>query len=313
MLNKKIDSNFIISIIGLPALLVVFFTIFGGNRFFSFINFFNIIQQSVAPSFVVWGICFVMIMGSYDMTPGVTIILSSMISTLLAIKLGYIGLLLGGILTGLIIGAINGFSFLLFKVPSVILTIGLVMIYEILSSVLSKGRGLYLPDGLGLLSHAPYNLIIWIIGGVIAYFLYNRTTIGLHIQTLGSSEKIAKNAGVNIGKTKLIGFLICAIFGGIGGVFYQSYGRFVQPQIGLTSLLLVFPALTGFFYALAISKRVNIIIAVVVGQLTINLLMNGLIIIKLPTTIQQMVMGALLICVVAFGPRGSSKNTLIVK
>ena len=125
-------------------------------------------------------------------------------------------------------------------------------------------------------------------------------------------QKNRQNAGVNIGKTKLIGFNLCDFLEELG-VFYQSYGRFVQPQIGLTSLLLVFPALTGFFYALAISKRVNIIIAVVVGQLTINLLMNGLIIIKLPTTIQQMVMGALLICVVAFGPRGSSKNTLIVK
>ncbi len=307
--NKYLSM--IYSICGVPVLLIIFFTIFGGSRFFSLNNFFNIIQQSVAPSLVVWGICFVMIMNSYDMSPGVTIILASMISTIMAIKYGYVGLIFGGVMTGMIIGTLNGFCFLLFKVPSVILTIGLVMIYEILSCMISNGRGIYLPDTFGRLSYVPYNLILWIIGGTIAYFLYNRTIIGLHIQTLGSSEKIAKNGGVDLNKTKFMGFLICAVFGGLGGVMYQSYGHFVQPQIGLTSLVLLFPALTGFFYALAISKKVNIIIAVAVGQITLNLLMNGLIIIKLPTTIQQIVMGGLLIFVVAIGPRGSNAGDII--
>jgi len=284
-----------------PIAVIVLFSILAHEKFLSARNLFVVFQQSIAPCFSVWGICFVMIMGSYDMTPGVTIILTSMIGTVLSMKFGYVGLIVGGVLAGIVIGVINGFVFTRLRIPSVISTVGLVMVYEVVASLVSKGKGLYLPDQYGELSHFPYNTIFFVVGFFIAYILYSNTKIGLHIQATGHSEKISKDIGINIPRTKFIAFILCAVFGSLGGVLYQSYGRFVQPQIGLTSLVLIFPPLCGFFFALALSKWVNLIVAVVVGELTINLLLNGLIIVGFTTPMQQIALGVVLISVVAIG------------
>jgi ribose transport system permease protein len=301
MMDLRRIAKKIFSISVSPLAVIVLFSILAHEKFLSANNLFIVFQQSIAPCFSVWGICFVMIMGSYDMTPGVTIIVASMIGTVLSVQYGYIGLIVGGIVAGVLIGVLNGIVFTRLRIPSVISTVGLVMVYEVVASMVSKGKGLYLPDQYGELSHFPYNTIFFVIGFFIAYVLYSNTRIGLHIQAMGHSEKIAKDIGINIPKTKFLAYVICAIFGGLGGILYQSYGRFVQPQLGLTSLVLIFPPLCGFFFALALSKWINLILAVVVGQFTINLLLNGLIIVGFPTPMQQIVLGIVLISVVAIG------------
>lgn len=305
--KKRNIFNKVINIILVPLLLLIIFFIVGGTNFLSVRNLMVIVQQSVAPSFIVWGLCFAMTMGIFDLTPGVIIILGSMIATILAIKIGYTGLIIGGLGVGTIIGIFNGTIFLKLRIPSMIVTVGMVMIYEVLASLYSKGQGIYLPDGLQRLAQLPYNVILWIGVFIIVFILYNRTSIGIHMKAISGSERTAGNAGINTKKTKFFGFLFCGLLAGLAGILYQSYGRYVEPQVGMNSLAIVFPSLTGFFYALSISRWVNLIIAVLIGQVTIALLMNGLIIVGFPSTVQQIALGILLITTVAASVKGQKE------
>lgn len=53
---------------------------------------------------------------------------------------------------------------------------------------------------------------MYIIGFVLAYFLFNRTNIGLNIRAVGSNEKVAASMGIDKKETIFIGALIGGIF-----------------------------------------------------------------------------------------------------
>lgn len=288
-----------------PLSLLVVFTVVSGTRFLSISNLLLISQQTIAPSIIVWGLCFAMSMSILDLSPGAVIVLGGMVGTVLGIQFGYPGLLLGAVGVGLLIGIVNGSAFLLLRIPSIIVTVGLVMVYEVVASLFSGGQGVFLPSHLIALAVFPWNLVIWASAFAIAYFLYNYTVFGAHIQAVGESERIANSVGLSVDFSKFIGFVIAATFAGLGAVLYQSYGRFVEPQSSLSSLALIFVPLAGFFYALSISRWVNLIVAVVIGELTIMMLLNGLIIAGVDSTWQQVALGIVLIMVTAIAARNS--------
>jgi len=294
----------------LPVALFILFSLVCGKRFLSLTNLLVILQQSIAPTIIVWAMCFTMTMSIFDLTLGVVIILAGILGTVAGTGLGYPGLLLGGIATGAVIGSVNGIAFLGLRIPSIIVTVGMVMIAEVLAVVYTNAGGVYLPAGLERMARIPYNLVVIAVCAVIVYYLFTKTALGLRMRAIGSSERIASHVGVNVRKTKFLGFVICGAFAGLAGVLYQSYGRYVEPLMGMASLALIFTPLTGFFYALSVSGAINIIVAVVIGQITITLLMNGLIIVGFPSAVQQIVVGVMLIIVIAFNAR---KSDAVVK
>ena len=54
-------------------------------------------------------------------------------------NLGYFGLIVGGILTGTIVGLLNGIFYVKLRIPSMIVTTGLALIYESLANYMAGG------------------------------------------------------------------------------------------------------------------------------------------------------------------------------
>lgn len=286
-----------------PLALLLAFTIASGTRFLSVSNLLSIAQQTIAPSIVVWGLCFALTMSILDLSPGVVIVLGGMVGTTLGIRFGYAGFIIGAIGVGLLVGLINGTVYLRLRIPSIIVTVGMVLVYEVLASFFSGGQGIFLPENLIAFATFPLNVVVWLVALVSSYILFNKSVIGGHVRAVGESERIAASVGLNVGRTKLVGFVLAATYAGLGAILYQSYGRYVEPQVSLASLALIFPPLAGFFYALSISRWVNLIIAVIIGEFTIMMLLNGLIIAGVPSTWQQFALGVVLIAVTAISSR----------
>ena len=66
-----------------------------------------------------------------------------------------------------------------------------------------------------LLGQLPWSIIILLIGLVAAYFIYNRTTVGLNIRAIGGNKEVAKALGINEIKTLLWVGVICGMFIGV--------------------------------------------------------------------------------------------------
>ena len=113
----------------------------------------SLLKQAIAPAVLGWGVLFNMKVGNWDFSVGSEVLISSIIGGNLAIMygLGMPGMLVLTVLIGLMAGAAVGLVYYMLKIPTIIVSIGMLLIYESLGSYVFGGAGVYIPSGWKLL------------------------------------------------------------------------------------------------------------------------------------------------------------------
>ncbi|MBQ1621033.1 MAG: ABC transporter permease, partial [Selenomonas sp.] len=218
-------------------------------------NMLSYFQASLIASAGAVGFYLVIVMGMFDFSIGAAIILASILGCKLAgMGYGYLGLLGGCLLTGAVVGACNGFFYIKLRIPSMIITTGLALIYESLANMIAGGAAQTLPADLRLFGQMPGNLILALLTFFAAYAILNYTKIGTYTYAIGSNEFIAKNMGINVDRYKFLAFLISGIFSGIMSVLTISYGSSMVAVTGMASMSRNFIPTMGCFFGLAFKK-----------------------------------------------------------
>lgn len=295
-MKKKFFS--ILMLLCVPAVVYIFFKILQPTSFGGLYSITILIQQCLLPSIAAFGFYFIITMGLFDFSIGANIVLSGIVGALLAHLMGYIGLFLGGIIVGMLIGLVNGIIYTKLKIPSIIVTVGLMMIYECLGKFVSGGIIVSLDKSLRMFGSAPFNIIISVMSMFLAIFLMNFSKVGIYIRAIGNNENIANNMGIRVNKYKVLGFMICGLFAGITGVLTISYSSSLLPLLNMSSMGRNFLPIMGCFFGLAVKKHINPIIAIFIGEFTISLLINGLMTNGIDATLQKVVTGVFLLIVV---------------
>ena len=263
-------------------------------------NMLSYFQASLIASAGAVGFYLVIVMGMFDFSIGAAIILASILGCKLAgMGYGYLGLLGGCLLTGAIVGACNGFFYIKLRIPSMIITTGLALIYESLANMIAGGAAQTLPADLRLFGQMPGNLILALLTFFAAYAILNYTKIGTYTYAIGSNEFIAKNMGINVDRYKFLAFLISGIFFGIMSVLTISYGSSMVAVTGMASMSRNFIPTMGCFFGLAFKKYGIPIQAIVLGEFMINIIFYGFVALGAPTAIQDVITGFALLIIVA--------------
>lgn len=106
---------------------------------------------------------------------------------------------------------------------------GMTLIYESIGVVYSNKRlaegkqVVQLENELRIFGMSPWIYIILIIGGIVAYILYNKASVGINIRAVGNNPHVAKQMGIPIMKTLLCCGLIAGIFFGCSAFLTESY------------------------------------------------------------------------------------------
>ena len=151
-----------IVLISLVVLSWLIFKILTPDNFGSPENLLAYFQASLIATVGAIGFYFVMDMGLFDFSIGANIILSAVVGCQLAttFELGYFGLVIGCVITGALVGLCNGFFYVRLRIPSMIVTAGLALIYESLANYMAGGVGQTLPSDMRGLGQMPGN-IVW--------------------------------------------------------------------------------------------------------------------------------------------------------
>ncbi len=300
----------------IAAVLVIFHFI-SGRQFLDWSNVKGIISRSAYPCFIAWGFCFLFACGYTDMSIGGVVVLGSFASCILGNWFGLPGVIIGGLVVGLLLIFINFLIFTYSGIPSWIAGISLAMIYEALAFLLkiSKGTKALISTSLAkeyrVLGQLPWCLILLLIGLVIVYFIYNRTTVGLNIRALGGNRDVAEKLGINTKKTLLFVGLIAGILVGVSCVLQQSYAGQTTVKTGLTSINMIFQPLAIYLLAQIIRERINIVVCVPICAFILYSIFNLLTMLGVPSgTLQEAFLGAF---IVIFGIIGSRKVKGVVK
>ncbi len=310
--NNKTFGRFygILLLILLAVFVFGLFKILTPGNFGTPEKLFYYLQSSIIYSVGACGLYFIVVMGLFDFSIGANVVLSSIVGVVLSRQFGYAGLLIGALLCGTIIGFCNGFLYTKLKIPSMIVTVGLMLIFESVAYFVSGGEKQSLDASLQFFGKAPGNIILAVIAFLLTIFILRYTKIGTYCYAIGSNEYVAKNMGININKYKIIGFVLLHFFVGIMAVLSVSFGTSMTATTGMASMSRNFTPLMGTFFGLAFRKYGTPVTAMVIGEFIISIIFNGFIALGAPTTIQNVVTGAALLLIVALTTK-PAKGTVV--
>ena len=287
----------------MAAFFFAVFKILTPSNFGSPDNLYFYLQSSIIYSVGACGLYFIVVMGLFDFSIGANVVLSSIVGVVLSKHFGYAGLLLGCVLCGALIGFLNGFLYIKLNIPSMIVTVGLMLIYESVAYYAAGGVKQVLDAPMQAFGSAPGNILLAFAAFLMTNFILKYTRTGTYCYAIGSNEQTAKNMGINVGRQKLKGFILCHVFVGVMAILSVSYGTSMTATTGMTSMIRNFTPLMGTFFGLAFRKYGTAVPAIVIGEFIIAIIFNGFVALGAPTTVQNIVTGAALLAIVALTAR----------
>lgn len=211
------------------------------------------------------------------------------------------GLLLGALLASVVIALATGLLNWVCKIPSLILTMALTMIFEILGkNIAGKFSFVSIDYKYAALGSAPYIVIVLLVSAVLFYMVFNYTKFSYHMRAIGSNETVSKNAGINVQAVKVQCFVWGSLFVAIAAVLTISQSGSMGAQTNLGSATLLFKPLMGIIIAVVLQPICNMTIGIFISQFTLNTIFIGLIAAGLPDTFQNIFLGVFLLAVMIF-------------
>ena len=289
-----------IILVGLVVLSWAIFKALTPGNFGSPANMLSYFQASLIATVGAVGFYFVMVMGMFDFSIGANIMLSAIVGCVFAYRfgMGYAGLIIGSVLTGTIVGLLNGVFYVKLRIPSMIVTTGLALIYESVANYIAGGVEQTLPSNLRAFGQMPWNIILALLACVAAYIFLNYTKIGTYTYAIGSNEFVAKNMGINVNKYKVLAFILSGAFLGVMAILTISYGSSMVAVTGMASMSRNFVPTMGCFFGLAFKKYGMPLQAIVIGEFVINIIFFGFIAMGAPTAIQDVITGLALLIII---------------
>jgi len=287
--------------------------------FFQPDNFLAFLQRATPLMILTAGQVFVLVSGGFDLSVGSVVTSTVIIGAILvdndptATWWVILALLLGGVLVGLINGAVTTFL----KVPSLIATLGMLLIARGVGLFWSGGapRG-YLPDnfrmwgrggieGLFGLQDFPYAVIVLVVFGVGYWLLLHRMNYGRQLLALGDNPRASRLSGVNVSLMRISAFVICSITAVLGGVLLGGRaGVSIEAGTGLEMQTIAAAVLGG---TMLLGGRGSIP-AAMAGALALELLFTLLNLLGLPKPLRDAVQGGIIIAAVAYTAYSTRKT-----
>jgi len=301
---RKTALSLLITVAAIVAVAVLFDIICDG-RFLSWSNINAMAMSAIVTSFAAWGYCFIFALGYLDLSVGAASLLALYAAGILGNKIGIPGVVIGGIIIGIILMTINFNIFAWTKIPSWVAGIGMCLFYESIvawySDIVQAQNTVVvvLEHEYRLLAREPYIYIVFAIGLVFTYVMYNRTTLGLNVRAIGSNPDVSKIMGVKIPLTLVLTGVVCGALVGVNAFLLISRAGVIHPITGLGTLYMIFHPLATVLLAQVLSKRINIIVAVPFCAYFVYICFNVLSILGIPAgTLQEAVLG---LSVIVFG------------
>ncbi|MFA6856512.1 MAG: hypothetical protein WCR31_04820 [Treponema sp.] len=284
----------------LPLSLYVLMLLLKPHEFASITTVGILLQQSFIPTIIGYGLSWGFIVGIWDFTVGARIILSALIGASFSVSFGFWGLTVGCIGSSLLLSLATGGLNWIAKIPSLVISFGLVMVYEILGQWYSGSLSLMSLAGKDtFLGIFPGNMFVFAGSFVLFYLIFNNSPFSYHTRAIGNNELLSKDMGMNVPLVKFLTYVVGGLFLGIASVLQISYAGSIGPQVNLTSIALVFRPMIGLIIGLALSRICNLAVGIYIGALSINIIFIGIIALGLPDTMQNIFLGVFLLAVMA--------------
>jgi ribose transport system permease protein len=264
-----------------------------------------LLLQAIPPAILAWGVCFEIKTGLWDFSVGAVVLISGIIAGNLAnnLHLGVIGVVVLCPVLGLLGGLLTGTVFTYLKIPSIITSIGMMLVLESISGLIFGGKGVLVSSDVYILARFPLNIIIGVAAFGLAYYLYNFRSFGYHVRAVGKGLLVAKLNGINVDRIRLLCFAVTGLFAGIFAFMQLGGAGVMQAQSNMTTMGVVLDAIICCCIALALEKVTNLVVGVFIGSVTTQIIKIGILVSGFPSMYQQVIIALFLLLFMGLSSR----------
>ena len=240
--NQSFEAKALTRILLVFVGMVVFAALFSKGVFLQPANLVNLGIQNAILAVVALGQLLIILTGGIDLSIGGILALSS-VSIVLYQDMGLIPALGVAFAIALLFGIVNGGLVTFVKLPSFVVTLGVMQIAYSLAKVMSKGGAVYTGTGgapiapplftfyKGTLLGIPYP-ILFAGAMLILLAVYLRTSIGHFTYPVGGNERAAYLSGIPVWLVMMAVYVISALLAAVGGALFVSRVGMGDPQTG---------------------------------------------------------------------------------
>jgi fructose transport system permease protein len=277
------------------------------DKFLTGANFSLIIQQVMVVGTLAIGQTLVILTGGIDLSNGMTMALSSVLITGLAVEVGMHPALavLVGMGVCIAMGSLNGGLITAIKLPPFIVTLGTYNIAYALIRIYTTSTITQLPAPLLFLGNTfnigetaiTYGSVLMVILYAITWYVLRSTPAGRAVYAVGDNPEAARLAGINTKRVLTGVYVIAAITYGIAGLLLVSRTGVGDPQAGQTANLDSITAVVLGGTSLLGGR--GQIMGTLIGALIVGVFRNGLQLMGVPSIYQVLITGILVIVAVS--------------
>ncbi len=204
------------------------------------------------------------------------------------------------LIIGLVGGAFNAYWITIVKLPSLVVTLAMLIGFRGLGRVLIEDRSIrvFPPwfENLGqqpILGPLPLSILIFLVLLVIAVVILQYTGFGRYVYVIGISQEVATYSGVRVARVKTILFMVSGLISALAGILFSARLGSVRGDMGLGfELDIITMVLLG---GVSIFGGAGSIYGVILSILIVLYLRNGMSLSNVTGHIQTGVIGVILI------------------
>lgn len=202
------------------------------------------------------------------------------------------------------VGAVNGIGISYWKVPPLVMTLGMTSVVTGTLLVLTQGKviGAVSPIMPTLISKPlilgiPGVVFFWIILGFLMWLLMERTSYGKQLFAIGTNRITANLSGVNVAGISILTYALSGMLAALGGFVIVSYTERVYLNIGLEyTMPTIAAAVIG---GTLMSGGSGTYFGTMAGALVLTLITSLLTTLQLPEAARQVVYGLILLALLS--------------
>jgi ribose transport system permease protein len=288
----------------LATLVVAVLVMLTTDRFLTPGNLNNLALQVSIVALIAIGSTAVIIIGGIDLSPGSAIALLTM---LLAMMLKFWGVgfwpaIMLTLLAGAAIGVVNGTITAYLRIPAFITTLAGYSAYRGMAFMFNNGSPVFEastrlePLFYGTVFGVPLPLIYIILLFAAAHWLMRHTRLGRSLYAVGGNANAARLSGIKVRRIQLYAFILAGVMAAVGAILMAARLNSGSPNYGGgLELQAIAAAVIG---GASLAGGRGHMIATLFGALTVTIVQNGLNLNAVPTSTQNVVIGAIIVLAV---------------
>ncbi|MFO7321934.1 MAG: ABC transporter permease [Chloroflexota bacterium] len=278
-------------------------------NFLSERNILNVLRAVAFNGIIACGMTLVIISGDIDVSVGSAVAWASSLLGVLAIKNGWnlelaiVTVIASGVLVHLVAGYIR----VRWNVPAFVVTLALFISLRGAARLITNAYpvtpfpsyfsfigGGFIFEGLPFLERGvPVPVVIMLLTFLVFYYISTRTVFGRSVYSIGGNEEAARLSGIPVKRTRMTIFGITGFLAAFSGVLISS--RIMSGASNIAEGLEFEVIAAVIIGGTSLAGGLGSIWGTFLGVLFIGLLSNGMVLLGIPSFVQEVVRGLIIL------------------